>query len=232
MSAKESTGVEPEMEWLAGTARVRSEELAEVLVPGSEWAFLADLDPRTIVLWRIARRLACRERLPYEAASNTESIPVLWHGDAMGLIAEFVGMERGELVGDLGRLLALETLRLACCPESAGCDGKRGLSRRRLLRIMGATILSERQPLRAWGKVVRESRQARRAEELKAACPSPTANVSEEGLSIREVAKEQQASLAAYDGDGARPLAAKAILPQMIVLYQVRMLSFVFGQSC
>ena len=208
------SNMESDVEWLARTARVGSRELAEVLVPRSEWAFLAELDPRSVVMWRIARRLATRELQHEDGVSAPGTSPELWNGDALGLLAELLGMERGGFVEEAGRLLSIETLRLSCCAEPTGGEGKRGKGRRGLLRTMGAAIAAESRPLRTWRKAVTGARQIRHAEESRSVAP-------DQGAVILRVSVEQQASLAAYDGDGARPLGAKAMLPQIIALYQV-----------
>ena len=205
--------MEPEAEWLVGAARVGADEVAGALVSGSDWAFLAELDPRTAVLWRIARRLAARELQHEDTASADDPDPDLWDGDALGVLAELLGMKRGDFVAEAGRLLSIETLRLARCSEPSGAGGRRQPGRMGLLRVMGAAVAAERLPLQAWRKAVQAARQARLVKET----PAPTQATA----SVAVVEPRAAASLAAYDGDGVRPLAAKAIQPQIAALYQV-----------
>ena len=179
------------------------------------WAFLANLDPRTAVVWRIARRLAAREFLHADGGcGDAATISASWggrlwgvfcdgagcDGDLLGVLAEVVGVGRMELVEETSRLLSLETLRLAIG------NGDAHRQRRAVLRSMSAALGGERWQLRAWRREVRSMRQSRQLAAEKKASPQQTAE---------KVIAQPLADLSLYDGDGARPMPAKAILHQV-----------------
>jgi hypothetical protein len=188
---------------------------------GRDWAFLAELDPRTTALWGVARRLIARElhgeRADYTTDDGREDGGegggegdeegtgprriggLLWRGDALGVLSEAMGMGRRAFVEDACRLLSLETLRLAY-------HGAGSAARRLLLRSFTAALTAERAPLRAWCAATRAARAAEK--DKAAAAVATTASPANSG---------QDRGISVYDGDsdGARPLPAKTIVAQV-----------------
>jgi hypothetical protein len=115
-------------------------------------------------------------------------------------------MGRGAFAADACRLLSLETLRLA--RRGAGAR-----ARRPLLRAFAAALAAERAPLRAWGAAARAARAARASADAPGGEPAAAAGRVAAASPAGGGGAER--GLAAYDGDGARPLPAKAIVAQV-----------------
>ena len=195
--------------------RVSAEALAMVLGSYSEWAFLAQLDQRTSVLCRIARRLVFRELLDNYDAEGDAALHNLWDGDVLGVLAEILKMNRSDFVQEVGRLLSLETLRLACCSVSNSSGG--GRRRLALLRSMAVAVSAERMPLHAWRTAVQNARRARQME-LDAAAAQAQAITKPSNAQM----EAENSVLGVYEGDEARPLPLKSCLQQVVTLYQAK----------
>jgi hypothetical protein len=113
IDAKEDGNIEgrSRLEQITSERKLNVDELAAVLGFGSEWAFLADLDPRTGVLWRIVRRLTACELGPREEQAGECEDRDRLQADVFSVLAEVRGVLREDFVAEASRLLSRETMR-------------------------------------------------------------------------------------------------------------------------